>query len=98
MIDRSEDAAEPTELVALRAACYTTVIDEGVEDVGLADRDEAIPVRPRHDRFAALLITTARGRPCRTRVHFFHCYGGRAYEREFHFQSPWRFAIIWTGS
>ena len=47
VIDRGEQAADLPELLALVLAREMAVLDQRVENVGLADRDELVPVRGR---------------------------------------------------
>ena len=44
MIDGREQAADLAEGVALRRVGEVAVLDQGVENVGLADRDEMVPI------------------------------------------------------
>jgi len=44
VIDGGDEPADLTEAVALRVVGEMAVVDQGVEDVGLADRDEMFPI------------------------------------------------------
>ena len=44
VIDGGEEPADLAEAVALRLVGQLAVVDQGVEKVGLADRDEMIPI------------------------------------------------------